>query len=70
MKRLLAGEALLPVLAQARGLTLTEVADKAGLSQAYVSQLASGARRGSLPTWRALAEALTVPLEMLTKPRR
>ena len=70
MNRLLAGEAPLSVLAQARGLTLTEVADKAGLSQAYVSQLASGKRTGGLRTWRALAEALTVPLELLTETRR
>lgn len=66
VERLIAGEPPLTVLADARALTLTQIAAKAGLSQAYVSQLAAGNRRGSLRTWQNLAAALNVPLDLLT----
>ncbi len=65
LRRLVAGEPPLEVLPEARGLTQKELAARAGLSQAYVSQLAAGSRKGSLKAWRALAAALQVDLELL-----
>lgn len=65
MQRLLNDEPPLEVLAEERGLSQKELADLAGLSQAYVSQMAAGQRKGSLAAWRALAKALQVDLELL-----
>jgi DNA-binding Xre family transcriptional regulator len=65
MARLVAGESPLAVLPPARDMTQKDLAARAGLSQAYVSQLAAGTRKGSLDAWRALAEALQVDLELL-----
>lgn len=48
-----------------RGLTLAALAEAAGLSQAYVAQIESGARTGRAETLRKLALALSVDLEDL-----
>jgi antitoxin component HigA of HigAB toxin-antitoxin module len=49
-----------------RGLTLQALADAAGVSKPYVSQIESGKRTGTAATLKKLARALAVPLGALT----
>lgn len=63
---MLAGENPTRVWHQYRGLTITQLAEKAGLSAAYVSRIETGARQGRTETMRALATALNVDLDDLT----
>jgi antitoxin component HigA of HigAB toxin-antitoxin module len=49
-----------------RGLTLQALADAAGLSKAFVSQIECGKRTGTAATLKKLAQALGVPLMALT----
>lgn len=48
-----------------RGLSQERLAEAAGLSKAYVSQIESGKRTGGARTLRVLAKALTVTLDAL-----
>lgn len=48
-----------------RGLTLQALADAAGVSKAYVSQIEGGKRAGTASTLKKLAAALGVPLGAL-----
>jgi antitoxin component HigA of HigAB toxin-antitoxin module len=48
-----------------RGLTLQALADAAGLSKPYVSQIESGKRAGTAATLQKLAAALSVPVGAL-----
>ena len=52
-----------------RGLSQERLAEAADLSKAYVSQIESGKRTGSARTLRALAKALTVPIDALPTER-
>ena len=49
-----------------RGLTLQALADAAGVSKPYVSQIEGGKRVGTTATLKNLARALGVPLGALT----
>ena len=50
-----------------RGLTQAELAAKAGLSQAYLSEVETGKKVGDVATLRAIATALGVGLDDVTK---
>jgi DNA-binding XRE family transcriptional regulator len=50
-----------------RGMTLQALADAAGLSRAYVSQIESGKRTGSAATLAKLAQALGVSVAGLIR---
>jgi len=50
----------------AAGLTQTELAHAAGLSQRLVSSIETGTRTGSMDTWRELARALGVNVSWLS----
>jgi DNA-binding XRE family transcriptional regulator len=63
--RLLDGEHPLRVWRNHRGLTLAGLADAAGISAPYLSQIENGNREGTISTMRALAEALGVDLDDL-----
>lgn len=63
--RLLTGESPLRVWREHRGLSARELAARAELSQAYVSQIETGRREGSLAAMSALARALGVTLDDL-----
>lgn len=63
---MLAGENPTRVWRRYRSLTIAQLAEKAGLSAAYVSQIETGAREGRTETMRALAKALGVDLNDLT----
>jgi DNA-binding Xre family transcriptional regulator len=57
----LKGASLLTAVRKWRGLKQTELAERAGISQGFLSDLESGRRRGAAETLQALAEALNVP---------
>ena len=48
-----------------RGMTQQKVAEKAGISKPYLSQLESGQRKGTTEVLRAVAKALNVSLDDL-----
>ena len=62
-ERLWAGENRVRVWREHRGLTVTALAQAAGVSQAYLSQIESGVRDGTLKTMAAIARALKLPLD-------
>ena len=64
-KRLISGENPVRVWRQHRGLTIAELAGAAGLSQAFVSQIETGKRDGSISAMKAIADALSVTLDDL-----
>jgi len=51
-----------------RGLTQQQLAEKAGISKPYLSQLESGKRNGTTDILKAIAHALAVGLEELVDP--
>lgn len=65
--RLLAGESPIKVWREHRRLSASQLAKRAGLSQAYVSQLETGRRDGSVAALGALARALGVDLDDLAR---
>ena len=62
-ERILSGEHPLRVWRQHRGLTLARLAEKAGLTHGYISEIESGKKDGSLRALRALARALDLDLD-------
>lgn len=48
-----------------RGMTQEVLAKKAGISTPYLSQIETGARKGSVKVMKALARTLKVPLDIL-----
>jgi DNA-binding XRE family transcriptional regulator len=67
LRRELAGESPIRLWRDHRGLTQQELADRAGISKPYLSQIESGKRQGTVETLVAIARALDVPLEVLTE---
>ncbi|HVM80802.1 MAG TPA: helix-turn-helix transcriptional regulator [Stellaceae bacterium] len=65
VKRLVAGENPMRVWREYRKLTQQQLADKAGISKPYLSQLETGAREASVGVVRRLAAALRVDLDDL-----
>lgn len=62
---LLRGNSRLKALRLWREMSQTELADKAGIGQGYLSDLESGRRAGSAEVLRNLASCLAVPLEWI-----
>ena len=67
--RILAGEPPLRVWREHRGLSARALARAAGIAQAYVTQIETGRRTGSIDTWTRLADALAVRIDDLLPPR-
>jgi DNA-binding XRE family transcriptional regulator len=65
---LLDGENPIRVWREYRGLTQQQVADEAGISKPYLSQLESGQRKGTAEVLAAVARALNVSLDDLVTP--
>jgi DNA-binding Xre family transcriptional regulator len=63
--RLAEGENPLRVWREHRGLTLREVARRAGISAAMLSEMEAGKKEGSIRTLAALARALAVDIDDL-----
>jgi len=63
--RLLAGEHPVRVLRSYRGMTLQQVADTCGVTNAHISQIEKGKRSMSTQLLKRMAEALRVDVELL-----
>lgn len=63
VNRLLGGDNPLRVWREHRGLKAKDVAEKAGIKPAYLSELEKGKKEPSLAVARALARALSVDLD-------
>ncbi|MDR7038359.1 MULTISPECIES: helix-turn-helix domain-containing protein [Methylobacterium] len=63
VERLLAGENRIRVWREHRGLGVGALAERAGIAQAYLSQIEAGRREGRLDTLRRIADALSVTLD-------
>ena len=66
-KRLLAGEHPVRVWRVHRGLTLSALAEKAGLPHGYLSEIEHGKKPGSLAAMKALAAALGLSVDDLIR---
>lgn len=64
-KRLSAGENPIKVWREHRALTASALAESAGISQPYLSEIEAGKREGTVKTLAALARALRVALDDL-----
>jgi DNA-binding XRE family transcriptional regulator len=67
VNRLLAGENKVKVWREHRGLTQCQLAEQAGIAQATVGQLETGARAGSLGVFKKIARVLRVDLDDLVE---
>jgi len=65
VERLIGGENPITVWREYRGMTISALAEKAGLSQSYLSQIESGKREGKVTMLARLARALAVDLDDL-----
>lgn len=63
VERLLTGEHPLRIWREHRGLTARALAGRAGVSAAYLSEIETGAKPGSVDTMAKLARALGVSIE-------
>ena len=68
VQRILAGENHVRVWREYRGLKIGELATAANISHAYLSQIESGKRDGTVSTMQTLARALGVDMEDLLPP--
>lgn len=65
VERLLAGENPMRVWRDHRGLSVRELAERAGLSASYVSEIETGKKDGSVSAMKKIAETLSVDLDEL-----
>ena len=65
VNRILDGENALRVWREYRGLTVKQLAEKAGVSAPFVSQIETGQRDGSIETMRKIADVLKLSLDDL-----
>jgi DNA-binding XRE family transcriptional regulator len=63
--RMLDGENRIAVWRDFRGLSAKSLAEAAGITQAYLSQIESGKRDGTIGTMKKIAEALKVAIDDL-----
>lgn len=61
--RIVDGENRIRVWRDFRGMTAAVLAEKAGISQGFLSQLENGKREGSIPVMKAIAAALRMDLD-------
>ncbi len=65
-ERLINGENPVRVWRRHRGHTARELAQSAGVSAAYLSEIETGKKTGAVATMKAIAEALQVDLDDIT----
>ncbi|MCJ8142175.1 helix-turn-helix domain-containing protein [Ancylobacter sp. A5.8] len=63
--RLVAGENAIRVWREHRGLSASSLAEKAGIAQAFLSQIETGKRDGTVATLKKIADALSVTVDDL-----
>jgi len=64
-RELIGGEHPVKLWREERKLTVEALAEQAGISKAFLSQIENGKRQGTAKTLKALAVALQVPLDVL-----
>ena len=64
-RELIGGEHPVKLWREHRALTVEALAEQAGISKAFLSQIENGKRQGTAKTLKALAVALQVPLDVL-----
>lgn len=65
VRRLVEGENPITVWREHRGLSVSGLAERAGISQSYLSQIESGKREGRISVLSAIARSLSVDLDDL-----
>ena len=65
VKELINSQQPLPVWRKYRGLSQQELADSSGVAQAYIAQIESGKKEGSIKTLKKIATALSITLDDL-----
>ncbi len=65
VKKLINSEQPLPVWRKYRDLSQQELADKSGVTQAYIAQIETGKKEGGVKTLKKLANALSISLDDL-----
>jgi len=65
VNRMIDGESKIKVWRDYRGMSAKALADAAGISAAYLSQIEKGAREGSLDAMKKIAGALCVTIDEL-----
>lgn len=65
VNRMIDGESKIKVWRDYRGMSAKALADAAGISAAYLSQIEKGVREGSLDAMKKIAEALKVTIDEL-----
>ena len=63
--RLVDGESQIKVLRDYRSLTISELAQRVGITQPYLSQIEAGKREGKIGVLKNIAEALDLDLDHL-----
>lgn len=63
--RLVAGENAIRVWREHRGLSASSLAEKASIAQAFLSQIETGKRDGTVTTLKKIADALSVTVDDL-----
>ena len=66
--RLLDGDSRIKVWREHRGLTAAALADAAGITQPFLSQLETGKRAGTLDTLQSIAAAMGISIQELAAP--
>jgi DNA-binding XRE family transcriptional regulator len=67
---ILDGENPIKIWRNARGLTQQQVADTAGISKPYLSQIETGKRKGSTESLASIANALNVSLDEIVDQKK
>lgn len=65
VNRMIDGESKIRVWRDYRGMTAKALADAAGISAPYLSQIESGVREGSLDAMKKIADALGITIDEL-----
>ena len=63
--RIIDGENKIRVLREYRGKSVKQLAQEAGIAAPYLSQIETGARDGTIDTYRKISAALNVSLDMI-----
>lgn len=66
-KTIIEGQNPIKVWREHRGLTVEALANAAGISKPYLSQIENGKRHGTMRVMKAIAKALNLPLDVLAE---
>ena len=59
------GQSAIKIIRKHRGMTQDDLANAAGLSRPYLTEIETGRKEGSIRSLKSIAKALNVPLEKL-----